>query len=259
LNDMTGNNKPTCIALIPARSGSKRIPDKNIRPLGGHPLIAYSITSALDSGIFSDVIVSTDSFRYADIARYYGAEVPFMRPREMAGDSTRDIEWVMYTLNRLKEQGKVYDCFSIIRPTSPFRLPQTIERAWKLFLSEKGVDSLRAVEKCNQHPGKMWVVRGNRIFPLLPFGPEQQPWHSSPTQLLPLIYVQNASLEIAWTNVALEKQSIAGEIIVPFFSEGYEGFDLNHTYDWQIAEELIRNDPAILPTIKKPSCESEPF
>jgi len=248
---MTHQKKTTCIALIPARSGSKRIPDKNIRPLTDHPLIAYSIAAAKESRVFSEIVVSTDSQHYADIAKYYGAEVPFIRPSEYAGDLSPDIEWITYTLKRLKELGKEFDCFSIIRPTSPFRLSKTIQRAWDMFLSEDGVDSLRAIEKCSQHPGKMWVVRGKRMYPLLPFGTEQQPWHSSATQSLPLIYVQNASLEIAWTSVALEKRSIAGEVIVPFITEGYEGFDVNHPYDWKIAEELIRTNQAHLPVIQK--------
>ena len=160
------NSKPTCVALIPARSGSKRVPDKNIKLLAGHPLIAYSISAALQSGVFAAVIVSTDSERYAEVARTYGAEVPFMRPAEYSGDTSPDIEWVEYTLRRLAAEGRRYDCFSILRPTSPFRLPETIQRAWAEFCAETGVDSLRAVEKCSQHPAKMWVVRGRRMLPL---------------------------------------------------------------------------------------------
>ena len=167
---MTEKQK-TIIAMIPARSGSKRVPDKNIRLLAGHPLIAYSIAAALQSKIFSKVIVSTDSELYADIARHYGAEVPFSRPAKIAGDTSPDIEWVGYTLNQLRNNGQDYDCFSILRPTSPFRLPETICRAWQEFLSQEGVDSLRAVEKCQQHPGKMWIIRGKRMLPLLPMGP----------------------------------------------------------------------------------------
>ena len=102
------------VALIPARSGSKRVPDKNIKPLAGHPVIAYTISAALQSGIFSDVLVSTDSLQYADIARYYGAEVPFLRPGELSGDQSPDIEWVEYTLNRLRQEGRTYDCFSLL-------------------------------------------------------------------------------------------------------------------------------------------------
>ena len=90
-------NDYNIVALIPARSGSKRVPDKNIRPLAGHPLIAYTIAAALGSGIFSDVIVSTDSEHYAEIVKYYGAEVPFLRPAELAGDQSPDIEWLAIT------------------------------------------------------------------------------------------------------------------------------------------------------------------
>ncbi|MDX1707152.1 MAG: acylneuraminate cytidylyltransferase family protein, partial [Desulfobacterales bacterium] len=77
--------QPSIVGLIPARAGSKRVPDKNIRRLGGHPVIAYTIAAALESGIFTDVIVSTDSEEYAKVARHYGAEVPFLRPPELAG------------------------------------------------------------------------------------------------------------------------------------------------------------------------------
>ena len=241
---------PTIVALIPARAGSKRVADKNIRPLAGHPVIAYTIAAALQSEVFSAVVVSTDSEKYAEISRQYGAEVPFLRPVEMAGDHSPDIEWIEHALTQLKDMGREYDCFSILRPTSPFRLPETIRRAWDAFTAEEGVDSLRAVEKCHEHPGKMWVVRGKRMTPLLPFGPKELPWHSTPYQALPEVYIQNASLEIARTKVIFEGHTIAGEVLMPFFTEGYEGFDVNHPYDWQLAEELVRTGQAKLPEIK---------
>jgi len=241
------------VALIPARSGSKRVPDKNIRPLAGHPVIAYTIAAALDSRIFSDVIVSTDSDRYAEISSYYGAHVPFLRPAELAGDQSPDIEWLAYTLEHLRDAGRQYDCFSILRPTSPFRLPETIRRAWQEFSSQIGVDSLRAVEKCTQHPGKMWVVRGNRMTPLLPLGPAGQPWHSSQYPALPEIFVQNASLEIAWSRVVFEDHTIAGNVVMPFFTVDHEGFDVNQEYDWQLAEQMVKKGAAKLPTVSQPA------
>jgi N-acylneuraminate cytidylyltransferase len=243
-------SKPTIIALIPARAGSKRVVDKNIRPLAGHPVIAYTIAAALQSEIFSSVVVSTDSKKYAEIARKYGAEAPFLRPAEMAGDHSPDIDWIEHALIQLKEMGREYDCFSILRPTSPFRLPETIRRAWEQFNAEEGVDSLRAVEKCHEHPGKMWIVRGKRMMPLLPFGPVELPWYSTPYQALPEVYKQNASLEIAYTRVVFEGRTIAGNVLMPFFTEEYEGFDVNHPYDWQLAEELVRTGKAKLPEIK---------
>jgi CMP-N,N'-diacetyllegionaminic acid synthase len=241
---------PTAVALIPARSGSKRVTDKNIRMLAGHPVMAYTIAAARQSGVFAATVVSTDSERYADIARSYGAEAPFLRPVEMAGDVSPDIDWLEHALLQLRAQGREFDCFSILRPTSPFRLPETIRRAWDEFLSQEGVDSLRAVEKCKEHPGKMWIVRGKRMVPLLPVSPVELPWHSTPYQALPEVYSQNASLEIAWTRVVFEGRTIAGEVIMPFFTEGYEGFDVNRPYDWQQAEELVRSGQARLPEIE---------
>jgi len=239
------------VAFIPARAGSKRVANKNIKPLNGHPVIAYSICAAMDSGVFDAVICATDSKLYADIAEYYGAAVPFLRPPAISGDKSPDMEWVVWMLNALKKQGKTYNIFSILRPTSPFRLPETIRRAWKLFTKDKTADSLRAIEKCKQHPGKMWVMRGNRILPVMPFTTSGTPWHSSQYAALPEIYIQNASLEIAWTRVPLETGTIAGEAIIPFVSQGLEGFDINQPEDWLLAEDLIAKGDAVLPVIKK--------
>ncbi len=241
---------PSAVAFIPARQGSKRVPGKNVRTIGGHPMLAYAIASALESGVFADVIVSTDSEPIAEVARHYGAQVPFLRPAPFAGDTSPDIEWLDHALRTLAASGRTWDCFSLLRPTSPFRTAATIRRAWTTFRAQEGVDSLRAIEKCAQHPGKMWVVRGDRMFPLLPFGPAEQPWHSTPYQALPLVYVQNASLEIAWTRVVLEKRTIAGDVLVPFVTEGYEGFDINDPYDWMLAEKLLAEGVASLPDVR---------
>lgn len=244
---------PSIVALIPARAGSKRIAGKNVRPLGGHPLLAYAIASARGSGIFSDVIVSTDAQDYADIARHYGASVPFLRPPELAGDVSPDIEWIEHLLGALARTGARPDCFAILRPTSPFRTAATIRRAWDAFRVEHGVDSLRAVEKCKQHPGKMWVVRGSRMTPLLPLTPAERPWHSSQYQALPEVYVQNASLEIAWTRVVLDGKTIAGTVVMPFLTEGHEGLDVNDSRDWFFAEHLVRTGEARLPRVEQAS------
>jgi len=239
-----------CIALIPARQGSKRVPGKNVRVLCGHPTLAYTIAPAIESGVFDAVIVSTDSEETAAIARHYGAEVPFLRPAAFATDTSPDIEWVEYTLRELATRGRSWDAFSLLRPTSPFRTPDTIRRAWRQFKSEAGADSLRAVELCTQHPAKMWIVDGNRMRPLLEQPePRNQPWHSTPYQALPPVYVQNASLEIAWTRVALEQRTIAGDVLMPFITQGYEGFDINDPHDWMIAERLLADGAATLPRV----------
>jgi CMP-N,N'-diacetyllegionaminic acid synthase len=238
------------IALIPARAGSKRVPGKNVRVLAGHPLIAYTIAAARESGVFRGVVVSTDSEETAKIARHYGAEVPGLRPADIAGDLAPDIRWVEHVLGGLKGAGRAPDCFSILRPTSPFRSAATIRRAWLEFVSDASADSLRAVELCKQHPGKMWVVRGERMLPLLPLAPDGVPWHSSQYQALPRVYVQNASLEIAHSRVVFEQGSIAGVTTRPFFTEGHEGFDINQPRDWELAESMIQAGREALPSIQ---------
>jgi len=240
---------PSAVAFIPARSGSKRIPHKNIRPLGGHPVLAYSIRAAIDSGVFAAVICATDSPLYAEVARHYGAEVPFLRSGEISGDMSPDIEWVEWMLKALKHTGREFDAFSILRPTSPFRRPDTIRRAWQQFVQTEGADSLRAVEKCGQHPGKMWVIRRGRMLPLLPLSPAEQPWHSSQYAALPEVYVQNASLEIAWSRVVFDGRTIAGSVVVPFLTQDDEGVDVNEEFDWWKAERLLQQGAAKLPTV----------
>ena len=168
----------------------------------------------------------------------------------MATTTSPGIEWVEFTLNRLREEGREYDCFSILRPTSPFRQPETIRRAWERFCSLEGVDSIRAVEKCRQHPMKMWVVEEDRLEPLIPGGPASPAWYSTPYQALPPVYAQNASLEIAWSRVVFDGRTIAGRVIAPFFTEGTEGFDINDLYDWIVAEELVRTGEGRLPRVK---------
>lgn len=244
-------SKLTVVALIPARAGSKRIPGKNIRVLGGHPLIAYTISAARESGVFQAVVVSTDEPAIAEIARHYGAEAPFLRPDEMAQDLSPDIEWVEHALGRLATEGRGFDAFSLLRPTSPFRQAATIRRAFDRFIADPGADSLRAVERCKQHPGKMWVVdaSGGRMTPLLKDGPRSPPWHSMPYQALPPVHAQNASLEFAWCRVVSETRTIGGEAIIPFFTEGHEGFDLNDARDWWYAEHLVARGEAALPAV----------
>ena len=217
--------------------------------MAGHPLIAYTVAAARASGVFDAVVISTDSEPYAAIAKHYGADVPALRPSSIAGDRSPDIEWVEHMLDVLESSGRAYDVFSILRPTSPFRQAETIRRAWTAFTADAGADSLRAVELCRQHPGKMWVRRGNRLLPLLPLSPAERPWHSSQYQALPEVFVQNASLELAWVRVVRDTHTIAGVNILPFLTEGYEGFDVNQPYDWRLAEELVRSGQAVLPAV----------
>jgi N-acylneuraminate cytidylyltransferase len=241
---------PSAVALIPARSGSERVPGKNVAPLAGHPLIAYSIAAAEDAGVFDAVVVSTDSEEIAGIARRYGAEVPGLRPAEIATATSPDIAWVLHTIGGLRTEGRSYELFSILRPTSPFRTGETIRRAWyQLLALGDRADSIRAVETVRQHPGKMWILDGELIRPLLPQRPEGTPTYSTQTKALQPVLVQNSSLEIAWTRVLEgERPEIAGPRITPFFTEGAEGFSIDYPDDFERAEEMVA-DGVELPTI----------
>jgi len=234
------------VAIIGARSGSKRLPGKNIRPLNGHPLMAYTIAAALEADIFKDVIVSSDSEEYLEIAAHYGAS-PLRRLDKYATDVSPDIDFVRHTLLTC---GDSYDCYAILRPTHPFRSAEGLRRAWALFLTNaSGIDSLRAVTPVREHPAKAWVVRHNRLLPLLPFGPEERPWHSSQYPSLPEMFIQDASMEIAWTRLPLREGTQVGTAIMPYYSTPAEAVDIDTEHDWRIAEQMLSAGEAKLPKI----------
>jgi CMP-N,N'-diacetyllegionaminic acid synthase len=232
---------PSAVALVPARAGSVRVPGKNVAPLAGHPLLAYSIAAARESGLFEAILVSTDSDEIAAVARRYGARV-IMRPEAMATATSPDIEWVRHALD-----GTDYQVFSILRPTSPFRRGATIGRAWQRFGAH--CDSVRAVRRVREHPGKMWVRDGELIRPLLPQPEGETPTHSRQTAALPEVWVQDSSLEIAWTRIVADGE-IAGRRVVPFFPEGVEGLSIDYPDDLDEAERIAAADPALLPPVE---------
>ncbi|MDX6471726.1 MAG: CMP-N,N-diacetyllegionaminic acid synthase [Gaiellaceae bacterium] len=236
---------PSAVALVPARGGSQRVPGKNVLPLAGHPLIAYTIAAARESGVFDAVVVSTDSEQIAEVARRYGADVPRLRAPEIATATSPDVEWVLDVMRDRKA-----DAFSILRPTSPFRTAATVKRAWRQFVDlGDRVDSIRAVELVRQHPGKMWLVEGDLMHPLLDQGPGDVPFHSTQYQALPKVYVQNSSLEIAWRHVLDGTPSIAGTRVAPFFTEGLEGFSIDYPEDIAYAEARVARGDAELPLL----------
>jgi N-acylneuraminate cytidylyltransferase len=234
---------PGAVALIPARAGSQRVPGKNVAPLAGHPLIAYSIAAARASGRFDAVLVSTDSEEIAAVARRYGADVPGLRPAALAGATSPDIEWVRHVL-----EGTDWELFSILRPTSPFRTAATIERAWERFAAVPDADSLRAVRPVREHPGKMWRLAGELMEPFLPQTPGEVPTHSRQTAALEPLFVQDSSLELARTRIVADGE-IAGRRVVPFFCEGVEGLSIDYPDDLARAQRLAAADPTLLPAV----------
>jgi len=237
------------IALVPARSGSKRVPKKNTRILAGKPLIFYTIQAALRSGEFSEIIVSTDSSEIGELARHFGASVPCLRPNAISGDQSEDLDWVKHCLSTMMVTNPdEIEFLAILRPTSPLRRSETIVEAMTLLKSNSWADSVRAMEPTSQHPGKMWFLDGKGLAkPLLPQPIGSTPTHNRPTQTLEKIWVQNASLEIVRLEALLMHNSISGKNVLGFEMPGYEGFDVNTELDWEMLERLIERNPNLLP------------
>jgi CMP-N,N'-diacetyllegionaminic acid synthase len=240
------------VAFVPARSGSERVPQKNIRALAGHPLLAYAIEVALQSGAFERVVVSTDSEEIAEVARWYGADVPFLRPPEYATATSPDIEWLAYTLEHLDDR---FDLFALVRATNPFRGPDAVRRGFEQLLATPEADSLRAVELVKQHPGKMWRLAedGRTMQPILDQSHLEVAWHAGQYQALPPVYVQNSALEIAWTRVVTETGTREGRVLAPFLTQGLEGFNVDDEEDWERAERLVQAREVTLPAISRES------
>jgi CMP-N,N'-diacetyllegionaminic acid synthase len=242
---------PTLFAFVPARAGSERVPHKNVRRLAGHPLIAYAIATARQSGLCERIICSTDSEAIADVARWYGAEVPFLRPPEYASSVSPDIEWLENMLERLDAKP---DLFALVRATNPFRGPDVIRKGLEQLLATPEADSIRAVELVRQHPGKMWVLEERTMRPLLDQSGLEVAWHAGQLRALPPIYVQNSALEIAWARVVWETGTREGRVLAPYLTQGYEGFNIDYDDDFRLAEDLVARGQVTLPDVGR-----EPF
>ena len=231
------------ICLIPARSGSKRIKDKNIKLLDGKPLIYYTIRAALDSDIFKKIIICTDSSKYAKIAKSYGAECKKLRPKNISGEFSPDIEWVKWVFYQYdKSLKKKFDNFCILRPTSPFRSSKYIKKAYSKFMKYYNEsDSIRGVSISSIHPGKMWTVNKNYMSPILPFIINGTPWHSNQTANLPKVYFQNASIEISKVKNIMNN-SISGEKIISYEDNSIDSFDINTQDDFDYAEYILKKN-----------------
>ena len=240
---------PSAVALIPARSGSERVRDKNVRPLAGHPLLAYAVAAARGAGVFDRVVCSTDSGKTAEVAQRYGAEIPFLRPTELATSTSPDIEWITHALGEL---GEHYDLFAIVRATNPFRGGDVLRRGLEQLLATPEADSIRAVELVKQHPGKMWVLEGRTMRPLLEQSQLDVAWHAGQYQALPPIYVQNSVLEIAWTRVVSQTGTREGKVVAPFLTRDYEGFNIDDEEDWERARRLLDAGEVALPEVDRP-------
>ncbi len=217
------------IAIIPARSGSKSIPHKNIRSVAGKPMLAYSIEHAKQSKYIDRIILSTDSPEYANIGEEYGAEIPFLRPAEYASDTALDIDVFYHCLSFLKEkEGLVPDIVVQLRPTYPIRNPEDIEHMIELLLENEEADSVRSIAPAKEIPYKMWHKdEQGKLTPIMKDIPE---CYNMPRQSLPKVYYQNACIDVVRGRVILEKHSMTGSHIL--------GYEMDKNYDIDTEEEF---------------------
>jgi CMP-N-acetylneuraminic acid synthetase len=207
------------LALIPARGGSKGIPRKNLIPLLGKPLIAYSIEQALASKWITRTIVSTDDAEIAAVARQYGASVPFMRPAEYAQDRSLDLEVFHHALEWLRDhEGYTPEMVVHLRPTGPVRRVAVIDEAIALMQQHPEADALRSVSMPAQTPYKMWRITGGYLEPLLTVEGVAEPY-CMPRQGLPQVFWQNGYVDIIRPATILEQGLMAGKIIIPFVTQ----------------------------------------
>ena len=228
------------LAIIPARGGSKGIPRKNIKEFTDHPLIYWSIKQAKDSKWINRVIVSTDDEEIRDTALQYGAEVPFLRPINISGDMSHDLEFMEHCLKWLQEnENKLPDLIVHLRPTYPTRKAEIIDDCIeKMLYNPYLCDSLRTVIPSSELPFKMYTINGDKFLePLFkeyndikePYNHCRQEFHQT--------YLHNGYIDIVRTNTILNLKSMTGYKILPYIMSKNEYHDIDTIEDWKNAEK----------------------
>ncbi|MFT3985945.1 MAG: acylneuraminate cytidylyltransferase, partial [Lachnospiraceae bacterium] len=229
------------LAVIPARSGSKSVADKNIRLIDKKPMLAYSIEHAKRSHYINRVIVSTDSERYAQIAREYGAEVPFLRPAEYATDTALDYDVFYHALTFLKQkENYIPELVVQLRPTYPIRDVEDIDKMIGQMLADESIDSMRCIAPAKEIPYKMWLCRDmDSDFSLLdPLMTDIEECYNMPRQQLPKVYYQNACIDVIRTQVITKQHSMSGKKIMGYRMN--DNFDIDTAEEFKKAEEFLK-------------------
>jgi len=221
------------LAIIPARGGSKGIPRKNIKPLMGKPLIGWSIDAAKQASCIDHIIVSTEDQEIASVARELGADVPFMRPAELAADDTPGIAPVLHAISQLPD----YEWVLLLQPTSPLRSAEDIDGVWQ-FCQERGAPSAVSVCEVGKHP--YWMYRCNAAQLLEPFIKGRP--DVTRRQDLPPAYALNGALYLAKTDWLLEQQNFIGPETLGYIMPPERSVDLDAPQDWRWIEFLIEQE-----------------
>ena len=228
------------IALIPARSGSKGLPHKNIKLLGNHPLIAWSILAALKTNGIDRVIVSTDSEEYASIAKRYGAEVPFLRPLEISGDRSTDYDFIIHAIDWLHDFDEEPDLIVHLRPTTPFRNPFLIDKAIKVFRDNKKATALRSAHEMSESAYKTFEISEDGRFKKVGSAEFNLDAANNARQQFPSTYKANGYVDVLSTSFIKNNKIIHGDWVAPFITS--LALEVDNEDDFMLLEhELFRN------------------
>ena len=230
------------LAVIPARGNSKSIKNKNIKLLFGKPLIYYSINIAKRSKSINRIIVSSDSKKVINIAKKYGAEAPFVRPKELSKDNSKDHGLFLHCLEWLeKNENYIPDLIVHLRPTYPIRSAKIVDKAIQFALRNRKYDCIRSVCEPFQNPYKMWHLNTNNFLtPLL--GNFKNELYNSPRQKLRKVYWQNAYLDIVKYDTIKKKKSMTGKKIIPFILPSNSIFDIDDKFSFKMVEEIFKKN-----------------
>ena len=227
------------LALIPARGGSKGIKMKNIKEFRGKPLIYWSIKLALDCKVVNRVIVSTDNENIKRVAEECGADVPFLRPKEISGDLSTDYEFIKHCLDYLKENGEDEpDIIVQLRPTYPTRKLDILNETLDIFIKNlDNYDSLRTVYEMEKSPYKMYNIEDGELKPLFKEVKGIKEPYNQCRQVLPKTYIHNGYIDLIKTEIVEKKFSITGDRIYPYLMSKEEYHDIDTEKDWKDAEK----------------------
>ena len=228
------------IALIPARAGSNGVPNKNIRPLGGHPLLEWSIKAAKKSKLIDRVFVSTDSQEYAQLAIKFGAEAPFLRPAEISGDQSTDYDFIRHALDWFLANDVKPEYIVHLRPTTPFRHPDLIDQAINAFKIIPAATALRSIHEMSESAYKTFEITSGGILKPLGSNSTELDASNNARQQFPVTYVGNGYVDILSTNFLRQKQLMHGNAVVPFITPRVTELDSLEDFD-QLEYELYKS------------------
>lgn len=224
------------LGVIPARGGSKSVPRKNIAPIAGRPLLAYTVEEALKATSIGDLVVSTDDEEIAEVARLLGAAVPFMRPAELATDHAQSAPVLKHCLLHMEAQrGEPYDAVLMLQPTTPLRKAHHIEQAVDMMRRNDCDSVVTVVSVAGHHPFRMKRLVGERLINFIDQGFEDM----RPRQVLPPVYIRNGAIYLARRSVVAEQDRIVGDLCLGFEMSAEESVNIDNRMDFKLAELLL--------------------